>query len=153
MSEVHALGTWRASVPVVHDATLATARRRRVLVAEDDANMRELVAEILRKEDLDVELVPDGHGLLMRLGEALLPRREGAGIDLVVSDVRMPFCSGLDVLKKVSLTRSGTPILLMTAFGEEGLEARVRALGGRLLIKPFTAHALRQAVRELLSRP
>jgi CheY-like chemotaxis protein len=38
----------------------------------------------------------------------------------------------------------------MTAFGEEGLEARVRALGGRLLDKPFSPPALRQAVRELL---
>jgi DNA-binding response OmpR family regulator len=129
------------------------ARRPHVIVAEDDANMRALVADILRGEGFEVEEVPDGRGLLMRLGEAFLRRRRGTAIDLVVSDVRMPFCSGLDVLKKISLARNTTPVLLMTAFGEHGLEARVRELGGRLLDKPFTPHALRQAVRELLPRP
>jgi DNA-binding response OmpR family regulator len=128
-----------------------TARRPRVLVAEDDANMRELVAHILRKDGLEVEEIPDGQRLLLRIVEAFLPRREGDAIDLIVSDVRMPFCSGLDILKKVHLSRYTTPVLLMTAFGEQGLERRVRELGGRLLDKPFTPHALREAVRELLA--
>jgi DNA-binding response OmpR family regulator len=127
-------------------------RRPRVLVAEDDAHMRDLVAQILRKDGLDVEEVADGQHLLLRLVEAFLPRRQGAAIDLVVSDVRMPFCSGLDVLKKVHLSRYATPVLLMTAFGEDGLDRRVRELGGRLLDKPFPPHALRQAARELLGR-
>ena len=128
------------------------AHRPRVLVAEDDANMRELVAHILRKEGLEVEEIPDGQRLLVRLVEAFLPRRVDAGVDLIVSDVRMPFCSGLDILKKVHLSRYPIPVLLMTAFGEQGLERRVRELGGRLLDKPFTPLALRQMVRELLGR-
>ncbi len=126
------------------------ARRPRVLVAEDDVAMRELVADILRKEGCDVEEVADGRGLLLRVVEASLPRREDAALDLVVSDIRMPFCTGLDVLKKVHLSRGGTRVLLMTAFSEEGLGARVRELGGVLLDKPFTPRALRDAVRDLL---
>ena len=126
--------------------------RPRVVVAEDDPNMRELVAHILRKDDFDVEEVPDGQRLLVRLVEAFLPRRQGAVIDLIVSDVRMPFCSGLDILKKVRLSRYPVPVLLMTAFGEQGLERRVRELGGALLDKPFTPVALRRAARELLAR-
>ncbi len=54
--------------------------------------------------------------------------------------------------KKVHLSRYPTPVLLMTAFGEQGLESRVRELGGRLLDKPFTPLALRKTVRELLGR-
>lgn len=130
----------------------STQVRPRVVVAEDDPNMRELVAHILRKDDLDVEEVPDGQRLLVRLVEAFLPRRQGAVIDLIVSDVRMPFCSGLDILKKVRLSRYPVPVLLMTAFGEQGLEHRVRELGGVLLDKPFTPVALRRAARELLAR-
>jgi DNA-binding response OmpR family regulator len=138
-------------VPVMKDGLdQSNARRPRVILAEDDDNMRALVADILRDEGLDVEEVPDGRSLLLRLGEAVLRRRRGTGIDLVVSDVRMPFCSGLDVLKKIALTHGATPVLLMTAFSERGLDARVRELGGRLLDKPFTPLALRQAVRELL---
>jgi DNA-binding response OmpR family regulator len=125
------------------------AHRPRVLVAEDDTNMRELVADILRKDGLEVQEIPDGR-TLMRLVEASRSSREGAAIDLIVSDVRMPFCSGLDVLERIRLTGCATEVLLMTAFGEQSLRARVRALGGRLLDKPFALRALREAVRELL---
>jgi DNA-binding response OmpR family regulator len=134
-----------SSPPVV-----STVRRPRVLVAEDDASMREFVGHVLRKEALEVEELPDGERLLVRLIEAFMPRHRG--VDLVVSDVHMPFCSGLDILKKVRLSRYPTPVLLMTAVGEQGLAARVRELGGRLLEKPFTSHALLQVVRELLGR-
>lgn len=132
---------------------LSTAPRPRVLVAEDDADMRALVADILRKEGLDVEELANGQRLLVRVVEAFGSGREGdAGIDLIVSDVRMPFCSGLDVLEEVHRSRCRTPVLLMTAFGERDLSSRVQALGGRLLDKPFTPLALRTAVRELLGK-
>jgi DNA-binding response OmpR family regulator len=121
----------------------------RVLVAEDDAPMRALVAQILRKDGFDVEEIADGQGLLLRLMETSLPRH--AAIDLIVSDIRMPFCTGLDVLKKVHLSRHGTPVLLMTAFGEPDLARRVADMGGRLLDKPFPPHALRREVKELLA--
>jgi len=99
------------------EANPGVLHRPRVLVAEDDANMRSLVADILRKENLEVEELADGQRLLVRIVEAFLPRREARAIDLIVSDVRMPFCSGFDVLKKVHLARYSTPVLLMTAFG------------------------------------
>jgi DNA-binding response OmpR family regulator len=124
-------------------------KKAKVLLAEDDTNMRALVADILRKEGLEVEEVADGHGLLMRVGEAYF---QGQAVELIVSDVRMPYCSGLDVLVRVRRARWTTPILLMTAFGEQGLEARVRELGGRILDKPFTPVALRRTVREMLGR-
>ena len=114
--------------------------------------MRALVADILRKQGVEVEELADGRQLLERVAYASLTRGEDAGIDLIVSDVRMPFASGLDVLEKVRVSRLGTPVLLMTAFGADGLGSRVRALGGRLLDKPFTPHALREAVRDLLGR-
>jgi CheY-like chemotaxis protein len=93
--------------------------------------------------------VADGEGLLLRLMETSLPRH--ARIDLIVSDICMPFCTGLDVLKKIHRSRQRTPVLLMTAFGEPDLARRVRDLGGRLLDKPFPSHALRREVKELLA--
>jgi DNA-binding response OmpR family regulator len=121
----------------------------RVLVAEDDAQMRRLVADVLLKDGYDVEELADGKELLLRVVEAFLPHHPHSGIDVVVTDMRMPFCSGLDVLKKLRVARRPTPVLVMTAFGEHGLRDRVRDLGGLLLDKPFTPQALRAAVRLL----
>jgi DNA-binding response OmpR family regulator len=121
----------------------------RVLVAEDDPQMRRLVADVLLKEGYDVEELADGKELLLRVVEAFLPHHPHSGIDVVVTDMRMPFCSGLDVLKKLRVAHRPTPVLVMTAFGEEDLRSRVRDLGGLLLDKPFTPHALRAAVRLL----
>ena len=121
----------------------------RVLVAEDDAQMRRLVADVLLKEGYDVEELADGKELLLRVVEAFLPHHPNSGIDAVVTDMRMPFCSGLDVLKKLRVAHRPTPVLVMTAFGEQGLRDRVHDLGGLLLDKPFTAQALRAAVRVL----
>jgi DNA-binding response OmpR family regulator len=121
----------------------------RVLVAEDDAQMRRLVADVLLKEGYDVEELADGKELLLRVVEAFLPRHPYSGIDVVVTDMRMPFCSGLDVLKKLRVAHHPTPVVVMTAFGEKGLRDQVHELGGLLLDKPFTPQALRAAVRLL----
>jgi DNA-binding response OmpR family regulator len=121
----------------------------RVLVAEDDAQMRRLVADVLLKDGYDVEELADGKELLLRVVEAFLPHHPHRGVDVVVTDMQMPFCSGLDVLKKLRVAQRATPVLVMTAFGEEGLRRHVGELGGMLLDKPFTPQALRAAVRAL----
>ena len=121
----------------------------RVLVAEDDAQMRRLVADVLVKDGYDVEELADGKELLLRVAEAFLPHHPHSGVDVVVTDMQMPFCSGLDVLQKLRVARRPTPVLVMTAFGEEDLRRRVGELGGMLLDKPFTPQALRAAVRAL----
>jgi DNA-binding response OmpR family regulator len=113
--------------------------------------MRRLVADVLRREGFVVEEIADGKQLLLRVVEAFLPRRAVAEFDLVVSDVRMPFCSGLDVLKKLRTAHHATPVLLMTAFGEPALRSQVQLLNALLLDKPFTPTALKTAVRELLA--
>ncbi len=123
----------------------------RVIVAEDDAQMRRLVADVLAKDGFDVEEVTDGKALLLRVVEAFLPSHPNSGIDLVVTDLRMPFCSGLDVLKKLRLAHRPTPVVLMTAFGEQGLCDRVRDLGGLLLGQALrAARAASGGVAELL---
>jgi DNA-binding response OmpR family regulator len=132
----------------VEPNTTAAHARPRALVAEDDPRMRRLVADLVRKEGFDVEEIADGEQLLLRVAEALLPRHPAAYVDLVVSDVRMPFCSGLDVLKKLRVAKRTTPVLLMTAFGEPALRAQVERLDAVLLDKPFTPAALKAAIRE-----
>lgn len=127
-----------------HDSSSCSTRLR-ALVADDDPRMRQLVAELLRREGFDVDEVADGKALLLHVVE-------GVATDLVVSDVCMPAYSGLHVLRMMRTCRRGTPVLLMTAFGAPSLSVEVHDLQALLLDKPFTTSALMSAVRELLAR-
>jgi CheY-like chemotaxis protein len=110
-------------------------RALRILLAEDDPELRRLLAARLRKEGFDVREAADGRQLgdLLR---AATQRQTGAepSIDLVLSDVRMPGRSGLDVLAELSEARKHVPFVLLTAFGDDSTCAEARRLGAAALI-------------------
>lgn len=115
---------------------------RRILVAEDDAAMRELLASALGARGYQVTLVSSGTELCGLLHEADPGRR----FDLIVSDVRMPGSSGLDVIGQLRESGDTTPVILVTAFPEEDIRQAARGLELRLLQKPFELETLRSAV-------
>jgi CheY-like chemotaxis protein len=121
----------------------------RVLVAEDDPEMRRLVVEALRKDGHHVEEAADGGRLLVKLAEAFQRDPSLALIDVIVSDIRMPVCSGLDLLEKVVSARWRIRVVLMTAFGDDETRRRAEALGAVLFDKPLSLEALRLAVKQL----
>jgi len=137
-------------VLLIVDMMGATARQLRVLVAEDDVEMRRLVAESLRKDGYEVTEEPDGGRLLVRVAAIYSFEQTVDPFDLIVSDIRMPICSGLDILKGLRDAHWTTPVVLMTAFGDEETRSRARALGAALFDKPFQMRALRAVVRALL---
>jgi len=111
----------------------------RVLVVEDDEELRALIAHALRREGYAVFELSDGDRLLkyihgMRHGEA----DDGDDVDLVISDVRLPGRSGLDALEELRERDRGLPMILMTAFpGPELREAVDRAGAAVIFDKPF----------------
>jgi len=113
-----------------------------ILLAEDDAEMREMIAATLRSDGYEVIVARNGAELVARLSE---------GFDLLLSDVRMPACSGLFVLEGLRRARSNVPVILMTAFGDEATRARVEASDAILFDKPFDIDDLRTAVLHLLT--
>lgn len=121
----------------------------RVLVAEDDPEMRRLVVEALRKDGHEVQEASDGGRLLVRIAEAFESDPSLALIDVIVSDVRMPVCSGLDLLERLVEARWRVPFILMTAFGDDDTRRRAEGLGAVLFDKPLSMEALRAAVRRL----
>jgi len=71
----------------------STARRATLLIIEDDADMREMLRESLDEEGFTVETASGGRAGVERI--------KLGGIDLVVSDVKMPDLDGLDVLREI----------------------------------------------------
>src|SRR5438552_836149 len=85
------------------------ARGRRVVVADDDPSMRALLTDLLRLDGWRVSVAADGEELLFHVVRAFAFDAGGPpAIDLIVSDVWMPFCSGLDVLERLREARRRT---------------------------------------------
>jgi PAS domain S-box-containing protein len=117
----------------------------RVLVADDNADMREYLARLLRTAGYHVTLVTDGQAALaaVRVG---LP-------DLVISDVMMPRLDGLGLVAAVraDARTAGVPVLLLSArAGEEASVEGLRAGADDYLVKPFSAVELLARVRSNL---
>jgi DNA-binding response OmpR family regulator len=125
----------------------------RVLLAEDDGELRTLIAHALRSDGFEVVEVQDGRALVDSLADAIAADGALDGYDLVVSDVRMPGFSAIDVLSAMRPFLSRTPVVLITAFGDPRTHQRALLLGAAAVIdKPFDVDELRFRLRELLRR-
>ena len=121
----------------------------RLLLAEDDFELRDLLASVLRADGHEVVEARDGNELW-----ALLSGDPGERpFALVVSDVRMPGLTAFDVLTRLQRSWTGTPVILITAFGDQTTHLRALRLGAsRVFDKPFDCDELREAVHETLHR-
>ncbi|HEY8088182.1 MAG TPA: response regulator [Polyangiaceae bacterium] len=116
-----------------------------VLVADDDDDMRSLVAYSLRADGHEVVEAHDGVELLERLESALDDPR--ARPDVVVTDVMMPRLSGLGVLDALRRAQVHFPVILMTVLADPSVYTVARRLGAIGVIhKPFDVDDLRTAV-------
>jgi DNA-binding response OmpR family regulator len=116
-----------------------------VLVADDDEDMRALVATVLRADGYVVDEASDGAELLRRLEEAI--DDPGSGPDVVVADIMMPKLTGLGVLDALRRAKLHFPVLLMTVLEDESIHLVARRLGALgVLCKPFDMDDLRTAV-------
>lgn len=142
-------------VPLRHTQQKKATQRttpRRVLVADDDVDMRRLVSHALKKDGCEVIEVADGAELLDYVGSSLLKENHVVRPDIIISDIRMPGFNGLQILAGLRKARWETPIILMTALDDQKTYADAARLGAAALFqKPFDTNHLRRAVRELVS--
>jgi DNA-binding response OmpR family regulator len=127
-------------------AELATDSHR-VLVADDDDDIRRLVELVLQKAGIPADTVDGG---IPALAEARTSLRE-----LIVLDVRMPDMSGLEVCRqlKADKTTAGGHVLLMSSdYSTEDIEAGYAAGADDYLPKPFSPTELVRRVSRLLGR-
>ena len=131
-----------------------TERQPCVVVAEDDAAMRSLLVEELRRDGCEVIEATDGEELVDCLATVYFESDDsGATVDLIVSDLRMPRLTGMDVLCVLRLAHRRTPFILITGFGDEGIRSEARELGAAAVLdKPFEVDELRAAIRRVVPR-
>jgi DNA-binding NtrC family response regulator len=113
-----------------------------VFVADDDDDLRSLVADALRADGYSVVEVHDGVELLARIADYT-----GLDAAVIVADVRMPHLSGLGVLSQLKKLHSKLPVVLMTGFVPDAVRVLAERLGALgVLAKPFDVDDLRTAV-------
>ncbi|HVR64362.1 MAG TPA: sigma-54 dependent transcriptional regulator [Polyangia bacterium] len=118
--------------------------RGTILIVEDDAAMREMLREALEDDGYTVETAADGRQGIdrVRLG----------GVDLVVSDVKMPDIDGLDLLREVKAVAPSPHVITITAFGSIDTAIRAVKLGAfDYITKPFQVDQLILSVEKALA--
>lgn len=107
-----------------------TTIQMRVMVVDDDAQIREVLGDMLAMLDQEVEVFPDGQTAL-----AAFPNGQ---FDLVITDLGMPGMSGLEFVREIRKIDSEIPIALVTGWGAQLDKADVIAKGVKtVLAKPF----------------
>jgi CheY-like chemotaxis protein len=113
-----------------------------LLLAEDDDEMRTMLVDVLRADGYLVTEVSDGEEMVSKMLE--LADAESHPLDVIVSDIRMPGHSGLEVLTLVRSLGLQTPVILVTAFGDLKTHRQAESLGvNAVLDKPFDLDDLR----------
>ena len=117
----------------------------RLLLVDDEDNLRSMLDAALRHNGFDVASVPSGREALAAVGSA--------EPDLVVLDVMLPDLDGFEVCRRLRADGHHTPVLFLTA--RDGTEDKVRGLtlgGDDYLVKPFSLEELVARVHTVLRR-
>jgi excisionase family DNA binding protein len=104
--------------------------RPRVLVVDDEASIRDLLAKTLALAEYDVDVSPDGRSALERM--RMYP------YDLLIADLKMPGMDGLTVIREAKRYKADLPVIIITGFSTESSAIEAVNLGvAGYLTKPF----------------
>lgn len=116
-----------------------------ILVVEDDSSVRHFTARALALDGHDVVTAEDGaEGLDQLVGR-------GGGVDLVLSDIRMPEMDGIELAQAMASRFPQVRVLLMTGYAEQRERADTLANVSGVVSKPFTLSDIRAAVSQALA--
>ena len=117
----------------------------RILVVDDETSMRQLLEITLRKE---------GHRVTTaRSGRKALQAFEKASYDLVISDIKMPDMSGVEVLRHVKGVAPDTPVIMITAYSSAETAVDALRLGAYdYIAKPFKVDELKITIKNALEK-
>ncbi|HXD20396.1 MAG TPA: response regulator [Vicinamibacterales bacterium] len=118
----------------------------RVLVADDDPQLLDAVTDAFTRLDAAVVRASSGADLIEQLATA-------GPFDLVVTDISMPWMSGLQAIRSTRAAGLPTSVIFMTALSDPRIAAQVKALGSNIVLlrKPFELSELASSASMLLS--
>jgi excisionase family DNA binding protein len=132
-------GTPPATTPLRHE-------HPRVLVVDDEASIRDLLAKTLALAEYDVDTAADASTALTRV--------RAAEYDLLIADLRMPGMDGLTLIRQVKKIRAELPVIIITGFSSEASAIEAVNLGvAGYLRKPFRVPEVLAAAAKALGAP
>ncbi len=106
-----------------------------ILFVDDDPNMRRMVELFLKNQDVLLECAGNGR--------AALKYTETQNFDLIFTDVQMPEMDGLSLLSELKKRNVSTPVVIVSAFGQESASRQAFDLGaGDVINKPFDRNTI-----------
>jgi len=116
---------------------------KKILIVEDDSLVQDFLKETLQRLNIGVETASSG--------EEAFEKMSNTTFDVVLSDIRMPTISGMEVLKRVKETTPDTKVVMMTAFGTVENAVEAMKLGAfDYVMKPFSADEIEIIVKKAL---
>ena len=116
--------------------------KKKILVVDDEPNMRELLREELEEEGYEVEAAENG--------EEALKKFSSGDYDLVILDIEMPGMNGLEVAGKIREMKKDARIILLTAYSHYRSDLSSWA-ADEYVVKSFNFEELKEKVKKLLS--
>jgi DNA-binding NtrC family response regulator len=115
----------------------------KILVADDEQNLRRVLVAMLRRDGHDVLQAADGNQAIEHISE----------VDVVITDLRMPGADGMEVLRTASRTHPHVPVIMITAYGSVGqaVEA-IKAGAFDYIEKPFEQDQIRTIVEKAIGQ-
>ena len=118
---------------------------KRILVIEDDEEMRALLRDMIEEEGYKAASVNNGSEAFRKLAKE--------SFNLIITDVRMPGLTGLDILPGIKKLQPDAPIIVITAFGSEEVQRKALERGAdAYLEKPIHFDKLRTLIHDLFSQ-
>ena len=118
--------------------------KKRILIVEDDEEMRSLLKDFIEAEGFETDSASNGSEAFRKLAKE--------SFDLIITDVRMPGLTGLDILPGVRKLQPEASIIVITAFGSEEVCRRAFERGATAYLeKPIHFHKLRTLIHENVS--
>jgi two-component system, NtrC family, response regulator AtoC len=115
-----------------------------VLIADDESNLRKVLCALLARDGHETVAVPSG--------DQALDMVKAGGIDIVITDLRMPRMDGLELLRAVKPLDPGLPVIVITAHGSVDTAVSAMKEGAfDYITKPFDRDELKLAVRKAAS--
>ena len=118
------------------------AQKKTILVVDDDPDVLSTVVKQLKYLGFDVITASDGMEGLKRLDEG--------GYDLVITDIVMPFISGVGVVTAVKEKMPHVPVIAMTGYGKEPEAAAMEKKADKVLAKPIKMAVLKDTIDKFL---